>query len=309
MLWEKKGLIYCANKDSDWKYQWCILPTPILLNEDIIRVFIGFCDKNTVGRIGYIDLDSRNPSKVLAISKDPVLDIGTDGSFDDNGVVPISVLFNNSKLFLYYIGFQKGVKIPYYMFCGLALGSKDLKEFRRYSKVPILDRTDDELFARCGVNVIFDTDDNLYKMWYIGSYKSGWTQSSGKLKPLYVMKYTYSEDGINWKNRSTQCMEFLNNDEHGFGRPFVWKESGIFKMYFCVRTYSRGYYISYAESCDGIKWERRQDKCGIDLSDDGWDSENMCYPFLLRTKYETFMFYNGNGCGKTGFGYAKLVED
>lgn len=38
MIWEKKGLIYCANNDSKWKYQWSILPTPILLNEDIISV-------------------------------------------------------------------------------------------------------------------------------------------------------------------------------------------------------------------------------------------------------------------------------
>jgi len=36
-------------------------------------------------------------------------------------------------------------------------------------------------------------------------------------------------------------------------------------------------------------------------SETGWDSEMVCYPFL----YGDYMFYNGNGYGKTGIGVAE----
>ena len=122
------------------------------------------------------------------------------------------------------------------------------------------------------------------------------------------MKYTESTDGIHWHNKSIQCMEFKNEDEHGFGRPYVWKEVDKYKMLYSIRTYSRGYYIGYAESEDGVHWERKDDEAGIELSKSGWDSVNLSYPYLYKYRDKVYMFYNGNGCGKSGFGYAQLVE-
>ena len=72
------------------------------------------------------------------------------------------------------------------MFGGLAISNDGGCSFKRFSESPILDRRKDEVYARCGINVIFD--EGKYKMWYIGSNKEGWTLSNGKLKPLYVMR-------------------------------------------------------------------------------------------------------------------------
>lgn len=306
MKWEKKGLIYCPNEIGTWKEQFAMLPTPLEI-EDKLRIYVGFCDKNNIGRIGFVDVLQENPSCIIKISEKPVLDIGEKGCFDDNGVVPISILKEKETIYLYYIGFQLGVKIPYFMFCGLAISEDNGNTFRRYSKSPILDRIGDEVYARCGVNVVYDN--GLYKMWYVGSYKSGWTIAQDKLKPLYIMKYTESKDGIHWNENAVQCMSYKNSDEHGFGRPYVWKEEGIYKMLYSIRTYSRGYYIGYAESKDGISWERMDDKAGIGLSTHGWDSENLSYPYLWSTNQKKYLFYNGNGCGKSGFGYAELVGE
>lgn len=303
MQWEKKGLIYCPKGERTWQIQSAMLPTAILL-EDKLRIFLGICDKNNVGRIGYVDVNPSNPSEVLAVSKKPVLDIGRAGCFDDNGVVPISILEEKGKIYLYYIGFQLGVQIPYYMFGGLAISTDGGNTFKRISESPILDRRDDEVYARCGINVI--KDEEKYKMWYIGSNQKGWVQSGGKLRPLYIMKYVESKDGICWTEASIQCMEYKNADEHGFGRPYVWKEQEIYKMLYSIRTYSRGYYIGYAESNDGIHWERKDELAGIGLSEKGWDSANLSYPYIFRYQDKVYLFYNGNGCGKTGFGYAEL---
>lgn len=307
MKWEKKGLIYCPSGEPGWRNQFAMLPTPLLM-QDRLRVFLGFCDEKNVGRIGYVDVNPDNPSEVYTISRFPVFDIGRPGAFDDNGVVPISILQEkNDQVYLYYIGFQLGVKTPYFMFGGLALSNDGGKTFYRYSESPILDRTKDEIFARCGINVI--KEDGKYKMWYIGSNKEGWTESGGKLKPLYIMKYTESYDGIHWNGESVTCMDYQTADEHGFGRPYVWKENGLYRMMYSIRTYSRGYYLGYAESKDGRSWDRMDDKVGIGLGHDSWDDTNMSYPFILKYMDKVYLFYNGNGCGKSGFGYAELREN
>lgn len=305
MKWEKRGLIYCPDGKSEWMRQFAMLPTPILV-DGVLRVYTGFCTSENVGRVGYLDLSPENPSEIIKISEKPVLDIGRKGCFDDNGVVPISIIRRKEGIFLYYIGFQLGVKVPYFMFCGLAVSTDGGNTFERYSESPVLDRQGDEVYARCGCNVIYDK--GLYKMWYVGSAKEGWTISQGKQKPLYIMKYTESADGVHWDKEPVQCMEYKNRDEHGFGRPFVWFEDGRYKMLYSIRTYSRGYYIGYAESGDGLRWNRMDDMAGIGLSENGWDSENLSYPCLFRFGEETYMFYNGNGCGKSGFGYARLIK-
>lgn len=64
----------------------------MMLDERRIRVYVAMCDASTVGRIGYVDVDARDPTKVLAVSARPVLDIGEPGCFDDNGVNPISIV-------------------------------------------------------------------------------------------------------------------------------------------------------------------------------------------------------------------------
>lgn len=306
MQWEKRGLIYCPRGDTEWKTMFAMTPTPLLLDKKL-RIFVGFCDPENVGRIGYVDVNPRNPSEIYEISKYPVLDIGIKGAFDDNGVVPVSIFSDNGVVYLYYIGFQLGVQVPYYMFGGLAISHDGGNSFERYSKSPILDRTGDEIYARCGINVI--KDNGKYKMWYIGSYKEGWTAVGEKLKPLYIMKYTESEDGIHWNQDPVVCMKYKNEDEHGFGRPFVWRENEVYKMMYSIRTYSRGYYIGYAESLDGVEWKRYDEKAGIDLSESGWDCENICYPYIYKYEGRVYMFYNGNGCGKSGFGYAELVSE
>lgn len=306
MKWKRHGLIYCPDKKGSWMEQFAMLPTPIWKGNRL-RIYLGFCDHRNVGRIGYIDVSPEDPGTILEISEKPVLDTGRAGCFDDNGVVPVSIMEREQGIYMYYIGFQSGVKVPYFMFCGLAVSTDGGDSFHRYSDSPILDRVNDEVYARCGVNVIFD--EGMYKMWYIGSYKEGWTMGKEKLKPLYTMKYTESPDGILWNQGAVQCMEYKSPDEHGFGRPFVWKEAGRYKMMYSVRTYSRGYYIGYAESPDGKIWTRMDREAGIDLSSEGWDSENVSYPYLWTYEEKIYMFYNGNGCGKSGVGYAELIKD
>ena len=90
-----------------------MLPTPLRLPDGRIRILLGICDTNTVSRIGWIDLDGRDPSRVLGEWREPILDIGAPGHFDDNGVNPCSVVsMPDGTVRIYYNGYQLQTKIP-----------------------------------------------------------------------------------------------------------------------------------------------------------------------------------------------------
>jgi predicted GH43/DUF377 family glycosyl hydrolase len=255
-----------------------------------------------VGRIGYVDVDADNPCRLLKVSANPVLDIGAPGCFDDNGVVPTCVLPVGDTLFLYYVGFQLGHRVRYFMFEGLAISQDGGESFARLTTVPIIDRSDGELHVRSSAFVM--KEQGLFRMWYAGG--TDWTSVDGKSLPVYNLRYLESEDGISWGKSGAVCVDFAHEDEHAFGRPFVLRHGGKYKMWYSVRTRSRGYRLGYAESQDGILWIRMDNKVGIDVSQSGWDSEMIAYSSIVVHRDRTYMFYNGNNCGETGFGHALL---
>jgi hypothetical protein len=68
------------------------------------------------------------------------------------------------------------------------------------------------------------------------------------------------------------------------------------------------YKIGVADSTDGILWQRKDSEVGIDVSETGWDSEMIEYAHVFELRNHLYMFYNGNGYGKTGLGYAIWSE-
>jgi hypothetical protein len=55
-----------------------------------------------------------------------------------------------------------------------------------------------------------------------------------------------------------------------------------------------------------FNWQRDDDKAGIDVSADGWDSEMISYPHVFELGEHTYMAYLGNQVGRYGFGLARL---
>lgn len=304
MQWLKKGLIYVANGSiAVWAQTHAMIPTPDKLTDDILRIYLTFCDAQGIGRVGYIDVDAAEPTRIIKISKEPVLDIGLAGTFDENGVLQTSIVtVPDGRKFLYYVGFELGTKIRYRLLSGLAISEDNGQFFHRIKKTPILERSDHELFFRGGPFVLFD--DNIFKLWYVAG--SNWLEIDGKPMPVYTINYLESKDGINWSDQGKVCIDVAHPNEHGFGRPYIVKEKNLYKMFYSIRVKHQGYRLGYAESVDGINWTRKDQEIGIDVSPTGWDSQTICYSAIVNLKEQTYMFYNGNEFGKTGFGYAVL---
>ena len=64
------------------------------------------------------------------------------------------------------------------------------------------------------------------------------------------------------------------------------------------------YRLGYAESFDGLTWERRDEHAGLDVSSKGFDSEMVAYAAVVKYEGRRFMFYNGNNYGYDGIGLA-----
>jgi hypothetical protein len=303
--WEKRGLVYVPDGSMDWAQSHAFPPTPYLRDDGVLRIYVSSCDDGMVGRVGFVDVDPDEPSRIVRIADEPVLDIGAPGAFDENGVVPISIVRVDDRLFLYYIGFQLGATVRYYQFTGLAISTNGGDSFVRASRVPVLDRSDAELLTRGSPFVARDGDG--FHMWYAAG--SEWTVVGDRSLPVYNIRHAESDDGIHWPDEGKVAIDFADDDEHALGRPWVVEEGALSRMFYSVRTRSRGYRIGYAESSGGANWTRKDEAVGIDVSPTGWDSETICYASVFRRNGTTTMFYNGNDVGRTGFGYAVLAGD
>lgn len=302
MKWEKVGVVFDASGRTDWMHSFTYVPTALLLNEKTVRVYFASRDAENVGRVGWFDVDANEPTKVVGFSKEPCLDIGEDGCFDDNGVTPLSAFQDEDGIRLYYAGWQLTPKARYMLFTGLAISKDGGNTFHRHQKSPVLDRSPSELVVRSGAYIMKHA--GIYKIWYAAG--SGFVDVSGKQVPTYHLAYAESKDGINWPSEGTLSIEPQAPDEYGFGRPGMLISDDEFNIFYSSRTFSKGYRIGCATSRDGKHWTRH-DELGLEASVSGWDSEMTCFASIIETPTGTLMFYNGNDFGRTGVGLAKMI--
>lgn len=305
MKWIKKGLIFCPNRRNNWSQLYAMMPTPVRISKDIIRIFYGTTDVNRFGRPSYIDCSASNPSQILSINENFISDLGAVGTFDDSGVIPSSVVEVENKLYLYYVGFQRSYKVPYMLFSGLLIGDSDGSNFVRYSQAPIIDRTIDNFISNAAPCVLYDQEHKIFRMWFwVGK---NWTSINGKAYIQAGISYTESHDGKTWNKPIISCLiPDESKSEFSLGRPWVRKVNKEFEMFYSIRYYEKLYRLGYAVSIDGINWIRRDDKMNLDVSETGWDSEMICYSSVVSVDNKDYLFYNGNNNGETGFGYAEL---
>jgi sucrose-6-phosphate hydrolase SacC (GH32 family) len=206
---------------------------------------------------------------------------------------------HNGRKYLYYIGWNLGVTVPFRNSIGLAV-SQDDGGFKRYAQGPIVDRTAEEphFVASCCVLPSVDK----WRMWYLSC--TGWMMRGGKPEHMYHIKYAESVDGIHWQRAGVVAIDYANEHEYAISRPSVVRDNDLWRMWFSCR--GSAYRIGYAESHDGITWDRFDAKFGLDVSASGWDSDMVEYPFVFDHGGARYMLYNGNGYGRTGFGLAVL---
>jgi hypothetical protein len=309
--WIKRGLIFDPKtNDSGWIRSYASLPTADLASRDLLRIHFSTRDEKGRSRPTYIEVDPENPKAIKYVHDGPTLRLGEMGTFDDNGIMPSWVVDFNGLKYLYYIGWNPQVTVSYRLAIGLALSMDGGRHFEKVSPGPILDRAIDEPFFNTAPCVLYDGIS--WRMWYVSC--TGWKVVNDWPEPAYNVKYAVSSNGIDWKRTGITCIDYDEFAE-AVGRPCVYRENGIFKMIYSYRSATdyrtdrlKSYRLGYAESKDGTIWERLDDRIGIHMSEDGWDSRMIEYGSTYVTHGKRRLIYNGNGFGESGFGYAEASD-
>ena len=306
MRWVKKGHIFNVSDNFGWMHSHAQIPT-VLVKEDRLRIYFATRPEQDCSLTSFIDVDIDDPRRILQVHDKPILELGKPGLFDEHGVMPQYVCEHEGQIRLYYAGWSRRTSVPYSNWTGLAVSDDGGTTFRKMFPGPIIDRTPEEVHSATGCYIV--RRDDTWHMWYASGVD--WIPVGDKLEEYYVIKYARSADGIHWERENRKLLPSKTEIEPTH-RPSVLELNGTYHMWFCYRGIedfrdgTNSYRIGYARSSDLKTWEREDEQAGIDVSEDGWDSNMIAYPYVVKTRSGVYLFYNGNGFGASGFGYAIL---
>ena len=307
MKWIKKGLIFKTERQFNWMNSHAQCPTSIVL-EDRIRIFFSARLENQQSLPTFLDVEKTDPKKIIALNPRPVLERGRRGTFDENGIIPSYFIYRGKQLYFYYAGWSQCKNVPYKNFTGLAISNDNGLTFKKHSEAPVFSLNKFDPLSATGPCVILKGNK------YIAIYSTGidWPEIDGKFEHTYLFTYAISKDAILWKPSGKIIVNPIGSYEADC-KPSIIEKNGIYHMWFSKRGSHNfrcpgetSYRLGYAYSTDLINWTRDDTKAGIEISEDGWDSDMICYPHIVKVENKYLMFYNGNGFGKSGFGYAEL---
>lgn len=304
MKWRKLGNIY--NPGEDGGYTHAMFPEVEFVDKDSgrIRIYYTHRDINNYGFPTFLEGDLVGEKFSLVYNhQEPIMEKGGIGNFDDSGVNITSLVKVNGRSFFYYYGWNLGVTVPFRNAIGVAEVEGEGKgiNLSRLFPGPILDRAAN-FPGLCATPCVIRVGDT-YRMYF--TQGAPWIIRDGKPNVACNIAYAESEDGLVWRRSEVAVIENLPTD-HVVTTPFVFQDNGVYRMWYSYRGLK--YRIGYAESTDGIKFQRKDHEVGITVSEDGWDSEMVCYPKVFRLHGRLYMIYCGNDYARTGFGLAILEK-
>jgi hypothetical protein len=297
--WVRLGRIVAPDPAREWMATF-VGPSFALPGTDAstIDIYVTGRDSQNRSRIGVVTFDLEH-ARPLNIAHEPVLDLGTLGAFDENGVSYPWIVDADGTLFMYYVGWMPTVLTPFQNHIGLAVRPPGAT-WRRFSRAPILERTNEEFLSLGSVSVLREAA--RWRMWYTCFRE--WGSKPGDPKHVYAIKYAESSDGAVWHRPGIVCIDTESPAEYAIGRPSVIHLDGTYHMWFSYR--GDAYRIGYAVSDDGIEWSRCDHRAGLGPGDEAWERQSVCYSHTFTWRGALYMLYCGNQYGRDGLGLARF---
>ena len=312
--WRKLGKVFTPQdvKGRSWLKEFAQAPATLVF-DNFVRVYFS-CrppsdgDGQYVSYSAYVDLDRHDLFNVRRVSEHPIIPLGDLGEFDEFGIYPISVIRYGDEVRAYYAGWTRCESVPFNVAIGMAISRDGGTTFAKLGNGPVLPYSPDEPFVLSGPKVRRFND--WWYLWYIAGRK--WKMVDGRAEPVYKIRMALSMDGIHWNKVNRDLIENRIEEDEAQASPDVFYTNGKYHMFFCYRHSShyrckeKGYRIGYAYSANLLDWIRDDAKAGIDVSEQGWDSEMISYPHVFELDGVVHLAYLGNQVGRYGFGLAVL---
>lgn len=312
--WEKLGRVFdpTAVPDRPWLKEFAQAPATLVL-DDRVRVYFSCrppadAHGQYVSYSAFVDLDRQDLTRVIEVSRDPILPLGGRGEFDEFGTYPVSVIPWDDHLIAYYAGWTRCVSVPFDVAIGMARSHDGGVTWVKEGRGPVIPYSLHEPFVMSGPKIRRFGD--ALTLFYIAGTE--WVMDGDRPEPVYTIRMAHSSDAVNWTKHGREIIPSRLEDGEAQASPDVIRSGGRFHMFFCFRhttgyrSHARGYRIGYAHSDDGVRWVRDDARAGLHVSLDGWDSEMVSYPHVFELDGATYMMYLGNQVGRYGFGLARL---
>ena len=316
MKWKKLGRIFnpIEHKLSNNCVEFAQSPQAIVF-DNFVRIYFSTREKEATGKylshISFVDME-KDFKKIVKISDQTVIPLGDLGSFDEHGIFPINPLKTGNQIIAYTCGWSRRVAVSVETSIGYVISNDNGLTFQRMGNGPIMSSSLHEPFLVGDAFV--QKYNNEFHMWYI--YGTKWShQTDESPARVYKIAYAKSNNGIDWEREGKQIISDKLNADECQALPTVVYYKNLYHMFFCYRQATgfrkisnRGYRIGYAYSSDLRNWKRDDEKCAIDVSENDWDSEMLCYPHVFSCNDKIYLLYNGNEFGRFGFGLAVLED-
>jgi hypothetical protein len=300
--WQRLGRIFSPEPVGPWGVSHASYPTALPIYDCIIRIYFSMRDADNRAHLASADF-SVTPQGAKRVSevRGPLLSPGPRGAFDADGVTVTSLVRTDDNVFAYYLGWNKGVSVPFTNFIGLAVGDREGHSFKRPFRAPVVGRSEYNPITIAYPWVL--RDGQKWRMWF--SSCLGW--GAGPREHPSVINAAESTDGLSWNERTRTAVPLAgarDPSEVALGRPTVIRGQDGYSMW-----YSRlrpNYCLGYAWSRDGEDWERYDQELQFDGEVGEWERNEQTYPCVFDHGGHRYMLYNGDGYGKSGFGLAVL---
>ncbi|WP_373085377.1 hypothetical protein [Sneathiella sp.] len=297
--WIKKGRIFVPKGRHPKLFSHAANPLAMPLSKDVFRIYYCGRDAKKRSSVGAFDYDMKT-GRVIEDYEEPIFSTGRPGSFCESGVSIGNCYRVGTKTYMSFMAWQVPKNAHWYGEIGRFIVNDDMT----------LSLDQDEPFISCqafnSISLSYPwvqpADQGGFEMWY-GTTE---TWNAGNNEMLHVLRRAISSDGQVWE-QTDDVLPFALGSAQAFSRPAILKgQDGTQNMWFSYRSGSgTSYRIGHSRFSDGI-WSQTPGRPGIDVSQTGWDSEMIEYPYVFEYQDKIFMLYNGNGYGETGIGLAEL---
>ncbi|ESX89640.1 hypothetical protein [Mesorhizobium sp. M1143] len=305
--WTRQGLLVPIKAGHGWWGSYAQVPTVLALSPRLWRIY--FAGRNSANRssILAVDVDPQDGMRVLGEYFDPIMEPGLPGTFDCSGLGPSCAVMIGGRVHLYYSGIYPRSDVSFQIAIGLAT-SDDGLNFERAFAGPVrsIGPADPYFVSTPFVGAI----KGGYRMWYASG--TGWVETRGVREPDYVLRSCVSRDGILWETGSVPVLGDDLGDGNSQTRPWVTHEAGGIRLWYSRRgrDFRDGGNEAYRlfsrliDVRDGMAGEAEPVIFSNPPAAGDFDSWMQAYCCVMRRASGEVMFYNGNGFGEAGIGWA-----
>ena len=273
-------------------------PVVIKIDRNLVRIFFNSRDKNERSSVYSIDFDLDRLRPIPDTLKVQFLLDPSDSYFKDG--VSLGSHFQLDGLS--WIGFMGWINPTFKHWYG-TIGKFQLNanlDFESIDEKPWFD-LDNQDQTSLSYPAVY-TSKNTMHVWY-GTTLT-WDGGNGEM--IHILKEKVSKDYVRFES-TNRMVEWEMGESQAFSRPSILKIHDHFLMAFSVRGNATKYRIGFGLIEDSSSVVKQI--CTFSTSSSKWESEMVEYPYLVAHGDSVFMFYNGNGYGKSGIGLAQLIVE